>query len=278
MKHVSPSLYTRKYYLTHCSGFKEFKKTHGRLLEPRLKHLIENIKIEKNFKVLDLGCGRGELAIWVASEGSEVYGIDYSREAIKLANIALSKQPQNIKEKVSFLQMNAKKLSFADNYFDIIVSLEVWEHLYPAEQKTSLKEILRVLKSGGEVIIHTEPNRIFNQYVYRLWCYPLSSLLIFLNKCLTGKKYPNLPKWSLTALNKSRILHVNEPTYYSLKTLFCSINGLVKIESPNVIWTKPCLSWKDSIYNFVVFLYPLSCYWPFKITFGQDFLITFKKK
>jgi hypothetical protein len=138
--------------------------------------------------------------------------------------------------------------------------------------------MLRVLEPGGLVVIHTEPNKIFNEFTYRFWCYPISSLLIFLNRLITHKQYPNLPRWDTNKIRNSRTLHVNEPTFYKLKELLDSTGQDYSIYSPNVIWTKPRLSWKDTIYNLFVFALPFSYFWPFNILWGQDFLITIKKK
>src|ERR1035437_2511749 len=167
MKRVDPKVYTKEYYLTDCTGFSEFKKSFGKILELRFVELIKHFKIEPNTKVLDIGCGRGEMVFFAALSGAEAIGIDYSKDAIELANLAKKKQSKTIQAKTKFLLMDAKKIAFADFYFDMVIMTDVVEHLYPKELDLTFKEIKRVLKNQGLVIIHTAPNKTFNDYFYK---------------------------------------------------------------------------------------------------------------
>ncbi len=92
MKGLNPKLYNQDYYTSDCSGFKEFSKSSGKKLYPRYLEVTKHLKIKKGMKILDIGCGRGELSFWAASHGATVIGVDYSKAAIKLAKNALKKQ------------------------------------------------------------------------------------------------------------------------------------------------------------------------------------------
>lgn len=103
----------------------------------------------KKIKILDIGCGDGVLFYLLSKKiklnNFELYGIDYSEEAI---NIAKMKNPD-----VKFYVSNVYELPFEEIFFDIIVSSDVIEHL--AKPKQMLKEITRVGKKGASCIIST---------------------------------------------------------------------------------------------------------------------------
>jgi ubiquinone/menaquinone biosynthesis C-methylase UbiE len=272
MKRVDPKVYTREYYLNDCTGFAEFKKSFGKILEPRFVELIKHFKIEPGTKVLDIGCGRGEMVFFAALGGAEAVGIDYSKDAIGLANLAKKKQSKTIQANTKFLLMDAKKLAFADSYFDLVILTDVVEHLYPKELDLTFKEIKRVLKNKGKVIIHTAPNKTFIDYFYKFYCYPVSTIIVLVWRLLTGKKYPNIAKTSDLRTDSHAIMHINEPTYFSLRKYFKKYNFTGKIISTNVTAIKPVLSFKDQLFNMVVFLHPLSKRFPFNVVSGSDFV------
>ncbi len=279
MRRVDPKYYDEKYYLTDCTGYREFKKSFGKILEPRLSRIVKEIPNLKNLSVLDIGCGRGELVFWAAENGAKrAIGVDYSKAAIKLANKAKKHYSPSVQSKVKFMVRDAKKLSFPKGSFDVIFLVEVLEHLYPEEQIIVFEKIKKILKGDGRVIVHTSPNKIFNDLTYRFWCYPLSTVLVKLNNLLTGNSYPNLSPPSEIRSSSHKIMHVSESTYFSLKKLF-SRNGFCgKIFSTNVTVNKPVLSWKDLLFNFIVYLYPLSKYFPFNVFWGNDFIVILEKR
>lgn len=262
MRQVNPSIYTKEYFLHHCSTLDEKGK-----INKRFRKLFENINIDKNKKILDLGCGRGDLSIFLAKKGSDVIGIDYSKNAIEIANEKLFRE-NNFKGKLKFYLMDAKKISFEENEFDIVVSIDLFEHLYPEELEVVSKKISYVLKKDGLLLVHTEPNRLYLNFTHNIYIYPISTFLIWLNKFISNKKYPNLPKDPRNNLHK--IQHVNEPTFFYLSKTFKKNKFNGKIIP--VVPFKPLLSWKDLIYNILVWFYPLSSYWPLHLFFAYDYI------
>lgn len=278
-RRVDPNLYKREYYLQAASGYQEFRNSQGKVLEPRLREIVSKIPEVKGLKVLDIGCGRGELVFWGARSGvALVTGVDYAKSAIDLAASAKAKLEKEIRKKVSLKKMDAKKLNLANNSFDAVFLIEVLEHLYPEEQESVFKEIDRVLKGDGFVFIHTAPSRWFNDFTYRFWCYPLSTLLVGVYNKLYSKKYGNLAKWKDLRSKYHRLMHVNEPDYFSLKKLFSKFGFVGSIKSTNITVNKPILGWKDQLFNFIVYLSPISDYYPFNIFWGNDFYAVLKKR
>src|SRR3989344_294709 len=279
MRRVDPKFYTKKYYLEDATGYGEYKISWGKILEPRLKRIVREIPDVTGKKVLDIGCGRGELALWAAENGAKkVVGIDYSRSAIILAKEALSHYDNRVKKRVKFMEMDAKILNFKSKSFDAIFMTEVLEHLYPEEQEIIFKKIKKIIKSNGFIFIHTAPSKWFNDITYKLWCYPASTLIVKLNNLLTGGKYENLERPENLRPYYHKIMHVNEPDYLSLRNLFRRHGLYGKIGSTNVTINKPISSWKDALFNLIVYLYSFSMYFPLNIFWGNDFYAVLRNK
>jgi ubiquinone/menaquinone biosynthesis C-methylase UbiE len=272
MKRVDPKVYTKDYYLNDCTGFNEFKKSFGKVLEPRFVELIKLFNINSGTKVLDVGCGRGEMVFYAAGKGARAIGIDYSNDSIDLAKLAQGKQQKDIQNRTEFIQMDAKKLKFRNSDFDLIIMTDVVEHLYPEELDLVFGEIKRVLKPGGILVIHTAPNKIFNDVAYKYYCYPVGSFIVFVWNKTTRKNYPNMASIRHIRTDSHRIMHINEPTYFSLSKLYKKFNFQGRLVSTNITVKKPSLSLKDKVFNLLVFFHPLSKYFPLNILFGSDFV------
>src|SRR5260221_1479214 len=274
MKSVDSKIYNKKYYLNACLGFEEYKKFKGRKVHPRILNFANLVQVQKGIHILDIGCGRGDLAIEFARRGAEVIGIDYSKDGIKIAQSALKNHTKSIHNSISFFAMNAKKLTFNSNSFDIVTSFDVFEHLYKNELDIALQEIKRVLKPDGTLLVHTETNKIYLDFTHHFWSYPLDKLLIYISRMLTGNYYPSLPKDPRNDFHKAQ--HVNEPTYFYLKSLFKTQRFLGKIYP--IVPVKPFLSWKDLVYNIVVSLFPISSSFPLHLLFAHDFICIMKNE
>ena len=100
--------------------------------------------------VLDLGCGARQGPYFLTGTAKHVSGVDVSLEAVEF--LKKNYQAPNL----DFYQMDAVELKFQDSTFDVIVSFEVIEHI--VDFRRYLREIARVLKPGGIVVLST-PNR-----------------------------------------------------------------------------------------------------------------------
>ena len=102
--------------------------------------------IGKGSKVLDCGCGQGQITVGLAQRvaPTEVIGIDQDQPAIEVAKAtAIEKSLQNL----SFKSGNVYELPFEDELFDALLANNVFEHLVDREK--ALGEMERVLKPGG---------------------------------------------------------------------------------------------------------------------------------
>jgi predicted SAM-dependent methyltransferase len=174
--------------------------------------------------------------------------------------------------------MNSKNMKFDSNTFDVVFFIEVYEHLYRHEAISTLKVIKRVIKSSGIVLFHTAPNKYFNDYFYKYWCYPVSCLFIGLNNLIFNKNYPRLLKHEYVRNYRHKLMHVNEPTYFEVNKVFKDLGFTGNLMTSNITTIKPVLSWKDKLFNNIVYLHPLGQLFPFNIIFGNDFLSLFRIK
>lgn len=124
---------------------------------------IERYKFALNYvkdkRVLDIACGTGygSAMLLLECKAKEVFGVDIDKNTI-LNNRQYYKDLKNL----FFLQGSASVLDFKDNYFDVTVSIETLEHL--TEPLSFLKEIKRVTKPNGTIIISTPLNETENRF------------------------------------------------------------------------------------------------------------------
>ncbi len=103
-------------------------------------------KDRKGVAMLDLGCGTGAAAWYVAREGFSVCGIDGSATAIKIAKKRFAQE----KLRGEFVVGDIAALPYKDAQFDAVVDIAAVQHNSPANIKKILAEVHRTLKPGGK--------------------------------------------------------------------------------------------------------------------------------
>jgi SAM-dependent methyltransferase len=101
----------------------------------------------KDLEVLDISCGEGYGSALLAEVAKKVTGSDID------ANIISKAEKKYKSTNLSYEVNDCRRMSFDDATFDCVVSFETIEHI--EEQKDFLKEVKRVLKPGGILIIST---------------------------------------------------------------------------------------------------------------------------
>lgn len=102
--------------------------------------------LNKNQKLLDVGCGPGTILKDLGSYVKQVVGIETLEELV-----AIAQGQRDLPANVEFQQGLAYKLPFEDNTFDVVHALQVVVHL--ADPVAGLAEMLRVCKKGGIVCV-----------------------------------------------------------------------------------------------------------------------------
>ena len=109
---------------------------------------VKWLKKEKiSGKVLDIGCGGGRHTIVLAKEGFEVYGIDFSKSAVKVAQNNARKA--SVSDKTFFKVGDALNLPYTDDFFNVINDDGCLHHISKDDWKKYLQNVTKVLKKDG---------------------------------------------------------------------------------------------------------------------------------
>lgn len=111
---------------------------------------VKNI-IPENSVILDIGCGEGYGTSSLAERAYRVIGLDVDKKTITRAS------KKYILNNCCFKLYNGKKIPFDEKIFDVVVSLQVIEHI--EDYMSFLCEVYRTLKINGMFIL-TTPNKI----------------------------------------------------------------------------------------------------------------------
>jgi 2-polyprenyl-3-methyl-5-hydroxy-6-metoxy-1,4-benzoquinol methylase len=116
----------------------------------RLNFIVECVQRlnSPSIKILDIGCGNGNISLALGALGYEVIGIDVDPMSIEMA------KSRNVFSTVSFQVLDANSFAVQD-VFDAIICSEVLEHLTKPKELT--ESIYKILKPGG-VFVATVPN------------------------------------------------------------------------------------------------------------------------
>jgi 2-polyprenyl-3-methyl-5-hydroxy-6-metoxy-1,4-benzoquinol methylase len=119
-------------------------------------------------RVLEIGCGRGGFAVWLATHSkdrapAEVVASDFSPVAVRLAEeFGRTREVTNVTYRVGDLM----GLDWPDARFDVAISCETIEHV--PDSRRALSELARVLKPGGRLFL-TFPNYMNLLGLHRLY-------------------------------------------------------------------------------------------------------------
>ncbi len=113
--------------------------------------MVQQGRIDRHSRVLDLGCGNGTTAIWLAeSQGCRVTGVDLSEVRVDNAVKAQAEQSPELRDRLEFHKASATELPFADGHFTHLWSQAVIYHVH--DKSAALAEAYRVLQDGGIMV------------------------------------------------------------------------------------------------------------------------------
>ncbi len=122
-----------------------------------LQRYLSVCKVIKKLNVLDVACGEGYGSNLMANYAKNVTGVDISQDAI---NHAKKRYKRN---NLNYIWGSATDLSmFQNESFDAVISFETIEHIDETSQQLFLKEIKRVLRPNGFLIMSTPDKKIYS--------------------------------------------------------------------------------------------------------------------
>lgn len=197
----------------------------------KVLEILSNEAKNKGFKlkILDLGCGDGEISQKILRLGFDVYGIDIIPTVVKKA------KRKGMKVSVGDI---SGYFPFQNAYFDIVFAGEIIEHLF--DTKKFLSETCRVLKRGG-IFLVTTPNLAHLPDRLRL---------------LRGES-----PGQITPIHNFLHLHIRHFTFLSLKRYLGMFNFCVeKFISTTVVFSRKGTDIVDKHSIFLAKLFPsLGC-------------------
>jgi ubiquinone/menaquinone biosynthesis C-methylase UbiE len=116
-----------------------------------VRTLLEEAQLNPGEAVLEVGCGTGVLARWLArrtTKAHRITGVDINPYLLQEAR-ALARQ-DGLEGEIEFREGNAESLPFSDNGFDVTMSVTVIEEV---DANRMLAEMVRVTKPGGRVAV-----------------------------------------------------------------------------------------------------------------------------
>jgi SAM-dependent methyltransferase len=115
-----------------------------------VKHVDRELGLARK-RILDYGCGRGDLLAHLFERGFAAGGVEVSEESARASRVRFAGNPL-------FRGVASKPTELADGSFDVVFLVEVVEHLLDDQIAPTLADVRRLLAPGGAVIA-TSPNR-----------------------------------------------------------------------------------------------------------------------
>ena len=138
-----------KYPFPNYNNFDNIQRFVKKTKENNFSKILSQ-QIGENKKILEIGCGTGQLTNYLAATtfSKKIYGTDISLNSLKLANDFRRK---NNLTNIEFFQMNLFNPCFRKNSMDLVISTGVLHHTYNPE--IGFYRIAELVKPGGYIII-----------------------------------------------------------------------------------------------------------------------------
>lgn len=137
-----------------CAYFGEGVQSLEDAQQNKCKHLMQKLRLSPGDRVLDIGCGWGSLAMYLAEKADvRVTGITLSDAQVEVAR--RRSRERNLQDKVDF---NLQDYRTHSGKYDAIVSVGMFEHVGRRNFRTYFKKVCEMLKDDGIAVIHTIGN------------------------------------------------------------------------------------------------------------------------
>ena len=137
-----------------CGYWPREGMTLGEAQEAKLAHIAAKLALEPGQRVLDIGCGWGGMAIYLAGKFEvEVLGITLSHEQLTLANERA--EAAGVAGRARFELVDYRDLGRRGLTFDRIVSVGMFEHVGVPQYETFFRACANLLSEDGVMLLHT---------------------------------------------------------------------------------------------------------------------------
>ncbi|WP_430334219.1 class I SAM-dependent methyltransferase [Rhodococcus sp. ACT016] len=104
-------------------------------------------------RALDLACGEGRHALWLATRGWQTTGVDFSPVAIDKARRVAAQAPRSVRERLTYVVDDVTTAAALDDPSGYDLILLIFVHLDPAQRRTLVSRIIDALKPEGILMI-----------------------------------------------------------------------------------------------------------------------------
>ncbi len=124
--------------------------------------LFKNLTLPPNTICLEIGCGNGVGSFLINNHYNckKIIALDYDSDAISKSKNYFSDINKKLKtskiNRITSVVADAKNIPFNDEYFDVVFSFAIFHHI--KDWKRGIKEVCRVLKSGGNLYVQNPLN------------------------------------------------------------------------------------------------------------------------
>lgn len=137
-----------------CAYWAPGIETLARAQEAKLAHIAAKLALKEGHRVLDIGCGWGGMAIYLARQlDVTVLGITLSEEQLSLARERAD--TAGVSNRVKFELVDYRQLPKRDERFDRIVSVGMFEHVGRPQYEAFFRACANLLSDEGVMLLHT---------------------------------------------------------------------------------------------------------------------------
>ncbi|GAB3685599.1 class I SAM-dependent methyltransferase [Salinisphaera aquimarina] len=134
-----------------CAYFEDPDMTLDQAQQAKCRHIAAKLCLQPGDRVLDIGCGWGGLALYLARHHDvDVTGLTLSDDQYDYA--CERAEREGVTDRVRFLQQDYRE---HDGEYDAIVSVGMFEHVGRPQFQTFFDQVARLLKPEGRSLIHT---------------------------------------------------------------------------------------------------------------------------
>ncbi|MEA5448229.1 class I SAM-dependent methyltransferase [Leptolyngbya sp. CCNP1308] len=145
------------------------------VVQPRILQAIARLALAPGSRILDLGCGTGDIAIWLASLGYAAYGIDIAPSAIAWAEEKARSQAVQ----VEFTVGSVVELSpYPNGFFHLVIDGRCLHCIIGPDRSRTLASIYRVLQPGGGFLLQSMCGEVMEASPMRQAFDPASHCLV----------------------------------------------------------------------------------------------------